>query len=77
MIRDGVMVVELVPAPLSGATGWATFSGARTYTLYVRDRNLEEYVFPGDVSRTGVMRPEAYGDTLVQHGWARKARRRR
>ena len=77
VIRDGVMVVELVPAPLSGATGWATFSGARTYTLYVRDRNLEEYVFPGDVSRTGVMRPEAYGDTLVQHGWARKARRRR
>lgn len=72
VIRPGVAVVELVPAPLSGAAGWATFSGTRTYTLYVSCGQIEEYVFPGGSSREGVMRAKAYADVMERHGWVPK-----
>ena len=46
VIRECVAVVEFERAPFSGAVGWATFSGTRTYTLSVHRGNVEEYSVP-------------------------------
>ena len=72
VIREFVMVVELERAPLSGAVGWATFSGTGTYTLYVHRGNVEEVVFSGRFSRAGRISPGTYMEALQQYGWHRK-----
>ena len=72
VIREFVVVVELERAPLSGAVGWATFSGTGTYTLYVHRGNVEEVVFSGRFSRAGRISPGTYMEALQQYGWHRK-----
>ena len=72
LIRECVAVVEFVRAPLSEAVGWATFSGAGTYTLCVRRGNVEEVVFSGR-SRAGRMSPSTYMEALQKYGWHPKA----
>ena len=69
IIRDSVAVVELVRASLTGAVGWAAFSGAGTYLLHIDDGNVEERVFPGGFSRAGRMGPEVYVKLLQTYGW--------
>ena len=68
VIRECVAVVEFERAPLSGAVGWATFSGAGTYTLYVHRDNVEEFVHSGR-SRAGRISPDTYMEALQKHGW--------
>ena len=72
VIRECVAVVEFERAPLSGAVGWATFSGAGTYTLYVHQGNVEEVVLPGRFSRAARMSP-TYMEALQKYGWHLKA----
>ena len=71
--RECVAVVEFERAPLSGAVGWATFSGTGTYTLYVHRGNVEEVVLPGRFSRAGRMSPSTYMEPLQKYGWHLKA----
>ena len=73
VIRECVAVVEFERAPLSGAVGWATFSGTGTCTFYVHRGNVEEVVFSGHFSRTGQMSPDTYTEALQNHGWPPKA----
>ena len=73
VIRECVAVVEFERAPLSGAVGWATFSGTETYTLYVHRGNVEEVVFSGRFSRAGRMSPGTYMEALQKYGWHLKA----
>ena len=73
VIRECVAVVEFERAPLSGAVGWATFSGTGTYTLYVHRGDVEEVVFSGRFSRAGRMSPSKYKEALQKHGWRLKA----
>ena len=74
VIRECVAVVELERAPLSGAVGWATFSGTGIYTLYVHRGNAKEVVFPGRLSRAGRMSPRGtYVEALQKSGWHLKA----
>ena len=73
VIRECVAVVALERAPLSGAVGWATFSGTGTYTLYARRGNTEEIVLPGRFSRAGRMSPSTYMEVLQKYGWHLKA----
>ncbi len=68
VIRECVVVVEFKRAPISGAVGWATFSGTETYTLYVQRDNVEEIVYPFR-ARTGRMGPGTYAETLQEYGW--------
>ena len=72
ILRECVAVVEFERAPLSGAVGWATFSGTGTYTLYVHRGNVEEVVFSGR-SRAGRMSPSTYTEALQKYGWHLKA----
>ena len=72
VIRECVAVVEFERAPLSGAVGWATFSGTGTYTLYVHRGNVEEVVFSSRFSRAGRMSP-TYMEALQKYGWHLKA----
>ena len=72
VIRECVAVVEFERAPLSGAVGWATFSGTGTYTLYVHRGNAEEVVYSG-YSRAGRMSPGTYMEALQKYGWQLKA----
>ncbi len=69
VIRECVAVVEFKRASLSGAVGWATFSGTGTYTLYVHRRNVEEAVFSGRFSRAGRISPGTYMEALQKYGW--------
>ncbi len=69
VIRECVAVVEFERAPLSGAVGWATFSGTGTYTLYVHRGSVEEVVFSGRFSRAGRMSPGTYMEALHKYGW--------
>ena len=73
VIRECVAVVEFEPAPLFEAVGWATFSGAGTYTLYVQRGNVEEVVFSSRFSRVGRMSPSTYIEALQKYGWHLKA----
>ena len=73
VIRECVAVVEFERAPLSGAVGWATFSGTGTYTLYVHRGNVEEVVLPGRFSRAGRMSQSTYMEALQKYGWHLKA----
>ncbi len=68
VIRECVAVVEFERAPLSGAVGWATFSGTGTYTLYVHRDNVEEVISSGR-SQAGRMSPDTYMEELQKHGW--------
>ena len=68
IIRECVAVVEFVRAPLSGAVGWATFSGTGTYTLYVQRKNMKECIFSGR-SSPGRLSADDYMDALREHGW--------
>ena len=72
VIRECVAVVEFERAPLTGAVGWATFSGTGTYTLYAHRGKVEEVVFSGR-SRAGRISPSTYMDALQKHGWHLKA----
>ena len=72
IIRDGVAVVELTSAPLSEAIAWATFSGTGTYTLYVDNGTVKEFVYPGQISRAALISPSTYIDKLQKHGWRLK-----
>ena len=69
VVRECVAVVELERAPLSDAVGWATFSGTGVYTLYVHRANVEEFVYPGDLSRAERMSSHTYIEALEKHGW--------
>ena len=71
VLRECVAVVEFERAPLSGAVGWATFSGTGTYTLYVHRGNVEEVAFSGR-SRAGRMSPSVYTEALQKYGWLLK-----
>ena len=73
VIRECLAVLEFERAPLSGAVGWATFSGTGTYTLYVHRRNVEEVVFSGRFSRAGRMSSSTYMEALQKYGWHLKA----
>ena len=73
VIRECKAVVAFERAPLSGAMGWATFSGTETYTLYVHRGNVEEVVFSGRFSRAGRMSPGTYMEALQKYGWHLKA----
>ena len=68
VIQECVAVVEFERAPLTGAVGWATFSGTGMYTLYAHRRNVEEVVFSGR-SRAGRMSPSTYKEALQKYGW--------
>ncbi len=72
VIRECVAVVELERAPLSGATAWATFSGAGTYTLHVRHGDVEELRFAGQTRRAGPIMESTYINALQEHGWSPK-----
>ena len=73
VIRESVTVVEFERAPLSGAVGWATFSGTGTYTLYVHQGTVEQVMFSGRFSQTGRMSPGTYMEALQKYGWHLKA----
>ena len=75
VIRECVAVVEFERAPLSGAVGWATFSGAGTYTLYVHRENIEEVVLSGRF-KAGRISPDTYVKGLQRHGWHLKRSKR-
>ena len=72
IVRDGLALVELTPAPLTRAVAWATFSGSGTYLLNVDNGKVEEKVFPGSFSRAGRMGSGAYVELLERFGWPRK-----
>lgn len=72
VIRGCVVVVEFERAALSGAVGWATFSGTETYTLYIHRENVEEIVYPRR-AQPGRMRASPYAETLQKYGWPPKA----
>ena len=71
-MRDGVAVVELMRAPLTGAVAEAAFAGARTYLLHIDDGTVEEKVFPGEVSQAGQLSPTTFVNLLERHGWTPK-----
>ena len=75
VIDECVVVVELETAPSTGAVGWATFSGAGTYTLYVDRGGVQELVYPGKFSRAGPISESTLVETLSKHGWSPKNRR--
>ena len=72
IIRDSIVVVELMRAPLTDAIAEAVFSGAGTYLLHIDDGRAEENVFPGEVSRAGQIGPGTYVDLLERYGWTLK-----
>lgn len=72
IMRDSLAVVQLDPAPLTGAMAWVIFSGTGTYLLNIDDGTVEEKVFPGDSSRAGRIGPEVYVKWLERSGWRRK-----
>ena len=72
IMRDGVAVVELMRAPLTGAVAEAAFAGARTYLLHIDDGTVEENVFPGEVSRAGQLSPTTFVNLLERYGWTPK-----
>ena len=72
VIDECVVVVELEPAPATGAVAWATFSGAGTYTLYVDRGGEQELVYPGKFSRAGPISESTLVETLGKHGWSPK-----
>ena len=72
IMRDGVAVVELMRAPLTGAVAEAAFGGAGTYLLHIDDGTVEENVFPGEISRTGQLSPTTFVDLLERYGWTAK-----
>ena len=74
MIRECIAVVELKPAPLSGAEAWATFSGTGTYSLWVDCGKVQELVSPGRISRRGRMSQSAVVETLRTSGWGMRDR---
>ena len=72
IIRDGVSVVELMRAPLTGAVAETAFGSAGTYLLHIDDGTVEENVFPGEISRAGQLRPGTYVNLLERYGWTRR-----
>ena len=72
IIRDSIVLVELMRGQLTGAIAEAAFSGAGSYLLHIDDGRTEENVFPGDVSRAGQTSPGAYVDLLERYGWTLK-----
>ena len=72
VMRDGVAVVELMRAPLTGAVAEAAFAGARTYLLHIDDGTVEENVFPGEVSRAGQLSATTFVNLLERYGWTPK-----
>ena len=74
IIRDSIVVVELMRAQLTDAIAEAAFSGAGTYLLHIDDGSTEENVFPGKVWRAGQVRPGTYVDLLERYGWTLKRR---
>ena len=75
VIEECVAVVELERAPFSGAVAWATFSGAGTYTLHVRERAVEEMTYAGQSQRASPMMQSTYVKALEDHGWGSKRER--
>ena len=72
VIKECVAVVQLERAPLSGSVAWATFSGAGTWSLHLRQRAAEDVIYGGQQQRAS---PAAFGtiiDALEEHGWGSK-----
>ncbi|MCY4530664.1 MAG: helix-turn-helix transcriptional regulator, partial [Chloroflexi bacterium] len=76
VIDECVVVVEIETAPSTGAVAWATFSGTGTYTLYVDRGGVQELVYPGKFSRAGPICESTLVETLSEHGWSPKSRKR-
>ena len=72
IMRDSIVVVELMRAPLTGAITEAAFSGAGTYLLHIDDGRTEDNVFPREVSRAGQISPGTYVNLLERYGWTLK-----
>ena len=72
VIRECVAVVQLEPAPLSGAIARATFSGAGAYTLLVRGGDVEEITYSGYTRRAGPISDHTCINALQKHGWVLK-----
>ncbi|MCY4499006.1 MAG: hypothetical protein OXC14_17195 [Rhodospirillaceae bacterium] len=72
VIRECVAVVQLEPAPFSGAAAWATFSGAGAYLIHVHCRNVEEITYSGHTRRAGPISNHTCIQALQKHGWVLK-----
>ena len=72
IVQEAVVAVELCQAAFSGALAWATFSGSGTYTLYIRNGNMQELMLPGRHMRAHPIAPSIYADALHKNGWHRK-----